>query len=554
MQPAAPAKIPMNKLRRGRQHGGILVLALFGLGIAVSCFTALGLGQMMWQKREIQKIADVAARTAASQLGDFPAFGTARELAINNGLRTSDTLTFDCPTDPANTATQACSNGSTNSRAVVLRTVRPYFFTADTVLRASATAQPSPLIVANISNSLVTLNTAQSALLNGLINAIGGGNITVDAASFQGLLNTKATVNVLDLTNSLGLASVTDLVNTTVNLGDFLNEAAGIAKGPDLSAAQVTLSALRVPLNAVTLPLGRLLKLDIGQSDAVNANINLGDLSITGILAGATGRAVNLNLGIPNVTAVKVNVTEPPQILLARKKPGVSPVGFVRTGQVKVEVNFAQDGLSVAGIITALKGGIYLQVGGAEATVNDILCKMPRSNNQTLITTKSSLALLCLSDKPANFADTSTPPITCGAKATLAEVNVGGLVTVQAKLLAQATGQSIGANAILPGKPPLAHPIPGSSGSALSNLVSQLVIEPEVSSSGVLGGLLSLTLGPVLNAVQSTLAPAVKAALSPILLAVGTLLDSILAIPGIAANSSVFEVQTLDCSSTKLIQ
>ncbi|MCE2680324.1 MAG: hypothetical protein LW629_07720 [Burkholderiales bacterium] len=554
MQPAAPAKMPVTTLRPDRQRGGILVLALFGLGIAVSCFTALGLGQMMWQKREIQKIADVAARTAASQLGDFPAFGTARELATNNGLRTSDTLTFDCPTDPANTATQACSSGSTNSRAVVLRTVKPYFFAADTVLRASATAQPSPLIVATISNSLVTLNTAQSALLNGLINAIGGGNINLSAVSYQGLLNNTATVNVLDLSNALGLASATDLVNTTVNLGDFLNLAAGIAKGSDLSAAQVTLNALRVQLNAVTLPVGRLLKLDIGQVDAVNANINLGDLSITGILAGATGRAVNLNLGLPNIASVKVYVTEPPQILVTRKKPGVSPVGFIRTGQIKVEVNFLQNGLSVAGLITALKGGVYLQVGGAEATVNDIRCKMPRSNNQTLITTKSSLALLCLSDKPANFADTSTTPITCGAKATLAEVNVGGLVTVQAKLLAQATGQSTGATATLTGKPPPAYTIPGSNGSALSNLVSQLVIEPEINTTGVLGGLLSLTLGPVLSLVQDTLIPVVKTALSPILLTVGTLLDSILAIPGIAANSSVFEVQTLDCSSTRLIQ
>jgi uncharacterized membrane protein len=308
-----------------------------------------------------------------------------------------------------------------------------------------------------------------------------------------------------------------------------------------------------VPLNGVTLPLGRLLKLDIAQTDALNANINLGDLSITGILAGATGRAVALNLGIPNLSAVKVYVTEPPQILVARKRPNVNPVGFVRTGQVKVEINFQQP-LNVAGLVSALKGGIYLQVGGAEATVNDIRCKMPRSNNQTLITTKSALALLCLSDKPSNFADTNSTPITCGAKATLAEVNVGGLVTVQAKLLAQASGMSTGATATLTGKPPPPYTIPGSTGSALSNLVSQLVIEPEISTSGVLGGLLSLTLGPVLSLVQSTLLPVVKTALTPILASVGTLLDSILAIPGISANSSVFEVQTLDCSSTRLIQ
>ncbi len=80
-----------------------MVLVLGALLISVAAFTSLGLGQMMWQKREIQKIADLSAQVAASQLGNGPGFTEAYALATNNGAKTGETK-IDCVSRAGTTA------------------------------------------------------------------------------------------------------------------------------------------------------------------------------------------------------------------------------------------------------------------------------------------------------------------------------------------------------------------------------------------------------------------------------------------------------------------
>jgi uncharacterized membrane protein len=551
-----------------------MVMSLFAIGVALAGFTAVGLGQMMWQKREIQLIADAAARTAASQLGDAPGFTTARQLAANNGLRSTDTLSFECLTGASNAVT-TCGSSPEAARAIVTRELKPFFFASATTLRAQASAEPSPIVTASITSTVATLDTTQSALLNSILSTVGGGNINLFVAGgSSGLISNNLNVDLLRLSNQLGVSSLQELLGLQLGLGTLLD-----AGNQTLNAPLLDIS-LKNALDRIRLPVGNLLTLDLTQADAALASVNLGDLAITGLLGSVQGNAIRLNLSnLPAGLSVKLIVTEAPKILIARKKRGVSPVGFVRSGQVKLEFNFEKSvsdllkpltGIGFSNI-SLLKGGLYVQAGGAQVTVNDLVCKMPRTLSETRFTAQNSLLKLCLSQQPANFADTSATPISCGAPAEVLTLNsnlsltsgialLGGLLSqaVNIKVLASANlnGDTRSTSGILYGKnPEPPFRIPSATGDALSSLVSNLNLNLQVKTS-LLGGILSLDplLQPLLNTVISTVQNVVRTALAPILQAVGGIADSVLRIPGIALNDGFFDVSRLDCSASRLIQ
>lgn len=552
-------RIPALRRIAARRHarGAMMVMALFALGVALAGFTALGLGQSAWQKRELQKIADVAARIAASQLADGPAFEQARQAAINNGLLSTDTLQFECLAGLQNTVT-ACNTRPEAVRARVNRTVRPFFFGTSTPLQAIAAAEPSPVVSARLTTNVASLDTNQSALLNAILSSLGGGAVNLNAVGGGGLINTNASVDLLRLSTALGVTTLQELLNLRLGLGDLLNTG-NIAAG----VPQLDLS-LKSILNRVQLPVGQLLNLDLTQADAALAVVNLGDLALTGILGSVQGRAIDLKLAnIPAGLNIKLYVVEPPRILIARQKRGQTTVGRVRGAQVKIEANFEQNisnllgGLNVGGLLQVglLKGGIYVQVGGAEVVVNELRCKMPRNLSETRFTAENGLLKLCLSDKPSNFADTADTEITCGAPADVLSVKVVPLLGLPLNTSVSASavlkGNSNTVPGVLYGKTPQdTFPIPNSTGQTLSNLLKPPVLQVKLEAPLNLGFLLN----GIVDSLVSGLLPIVTQALTPILNAVGNLVDSLLQLPGISLNQAQFEVERLDCSGTRLIQ
>ena len=293
-----------------RAGGGVIILTLMAIGISLAAFTGLGLAEMMWQKREVQKISDLTARQAATQLGDGPSFATAYGLATANGAKAGE-VTIQCQTGSG--ASISCAQAS-RVLVTTTRTIRPQFFGSARTITAVAQAAPSPFVAGSISSGLLSLNTQQSIILNGIVNAIGGGKIALDAVSWQGLLLTDLKVNLLDLSTALNLAQASQLAGVNVNLGDLLNLAVSVADGASKQTAEVVVNQLRIPLNSVQVNLGEILQADVANRDAARIDLKLGDIALGAILAGAEGRAVAVPLSINGLGIdLKLYVVEPPQ-------------------------------------------------------------------------------------------------------------------------------------------------------------------------------------------------------------------------------------------------
>lgn len=574
-------------MRKG-QRGSIMLMAIFAIGVALAGFTALGLGQMMWQKREIQKIADATARTAAAQVGDAPSFDQARQTALSNGLMQTDALQFECLFGQ-NNAVIPCTTTPEAVRVTVSRDIKPLFFTAGTTLRAVAAAEPSPVITAAIRTAVASVNLSQSDLLrqseflNSILSNVLGSNVQLSVADSNALLRTNVSVDLLQLSVGLGVTNLQELANLRVGLGTLLdtgNVQAG-APGLNLSVKQL--------LDQIRLPVGDLLNLDLTQADAARAVINLGDLAVAGILGSVQGRGVDLKLSnTPTGITLKTYVVEPPRILVARQKRGVRPVGLLRSGQIKIEVNFEKNasevlngitGLNVSNV-SALKGGLYIQVGGAQVTVDNLICKIPRSASETRFTATNALFRLCLSNRPANFADTSTEPIICGSAAEVLSFNTnlsittsvpvlnnllgivtgvvnrvtGQLLSVSIPATLDLSGNTNSMQGVVYGKNPEPYRIPNSTSDTLVNLLKPPAFRLEVKTN-VLGAVsLDPLLQPLLDQITQQLLVNLYNTFTPLLAFVGGAVDSILKIPGIAVNEAFFDVERLDCSASRLIQ
>ncbi|KJR44089.1 hypothetical protein MCHI_000011, partial [Candidatus Magnetoovum chiemensis] len=48
------------------------ILTVFIMLMTVGALAVLGLGQVVWEKEEVQRIADLAAKAAASDIGNAP--------------------------------------------------------------------------------------------------------------------------------------------------------------------------------------------------------------------------------------------------------------------------------------------------------------------------------------------------------------------------------------------------------------------------------------------------------------------------------------------------
>ena len=530
-----------------KARGAASILTIFVGVIAIGAFASLGMGQMMWQKTEIQRIADVAATTAASEMGNASSFAEAYAIATKNGAKTGEVV-----------ITAVDSN---TAKATVTRSITPFFFLGSRSIVAIAQAQTTPLIAGSLRSTVANVDTNQSLLLNGLLNAVGGSgsNINLPVASFNGLINGGLALSLLDLQTKLGVASVQQLLGTTVKLGDFLNAAVSVANGGDKTTATVAVNTIQTTLNAVSIPVGNLLNVGVAQADAAKASLNLGALALTTILAAADGRAASVNLGAGALgLTAKVYVVEPPQMFVGKKIPGVSPIAYSRTAQVKVELNISQ-GLSLPPLgipflasvsISALQMSLYVQAGGGDVTVTDIQCKIPRSNTVTTFKATSSLANICLSSTPSNFADNNTIPITCGGAANIASVTatiLGISVPIAVKLGASAKVASATQTITKTGTAPYTFYVPFSASQGLGTAIQNLDIDPQLT----VGPLTFLIQGTV-NLLLDTLQPVLVTLISPILQTVGAIVDSLLKILGISLNDVYVDVKTLNCSATRL--
>lgn len=213
------------------QRGAYSILTVFVLMMSVGALGVLAVGHTAWEKTRLQGVADLVALTAARQMANGPEFAEAQAIALANGVSEDDALTIECIID--NAPTNDCDNSIT-SRVRIVRPVNGLFvFLPDREVAVLAEATVAPTIVGTVASSLASVSTSQSALLNGLLTALGGGAINLNVAQWGSLLNSNIRVDLLALATELGVGNVNDLLSLNVSALGLLQDSLLVGNATD---------------------------------------------------------------------------------------------------------------------------------------------------------------------------------------------------------------------------------------------------------------------------------------------------------------------------------
>ncbi|KVR18885.1 hypothetical protein WK13_06140 [Burkholderia ubonensis] len=401
------------------QRGAVSVLATVWVLVALVTLGAIDIGNLFFQRRDLQRIADLSALAAVQSLDPSDtSCGAANMAALNNARanETSNTVTTGAPARGQDQVAATCgrwdpqvyagrpayfapaASGMTQLNATqvtVTRTMRYSFLGVVSMLgagpgtmSATATARASAIDTFSIS---ATLASVDPVWLNGILSALLGTSVSLTLADYQALAG--ANIKLLGISSALGAGTVNGLVDLSVtvptligNLSAYVGALqAGGGNGPGYVAQ----------LQAASTALGKLAGASIGNTSVVVANapnallnislgnpqsgadaqVNLLDLLTTAAQVAAynKGHAVSLNTGVTlplgasgfNVVSLQLQVLNPPSIAVG--EAGLLPNGTWRTqassAQIGVYLNVQTPSIPITGAL-GLSGLIDLTLSG----------------------------------------------------------------------------------------------------------------------------------------------------------------------------------------------
>ncbi|WP_445287837.1 TadG family pilus assembly protein [Variovorax atrisoli] len=391
---------------RKRIRGSVLINTAIALSLVVITLLGTQLGYLFFIKRELQKTADLAALSGAQSLQPFVCTD-AKTAAVTNASQNMPPLLpaltqgdVECgnwdPGNPSRTAPQYFGTPGTGQafnavRVTITRTPALLLpgisgSPAATISVQALAAQRQPLASLTIRSTLVTIDSNQSALLNALFGGLLGGALSLQAAGWQGLLNTDiqllSFLDQLKVALNISAANYDQVLATNVDAGVLLQAMISVMERSGNTAA-ATIQALRDLLVTVqaapfTLKLADLLGVASGTDAAgLNTNLQLFQLvqGMIQVANGKNGLAATVPINVPGVASVtaKVQVVEPPQVsavgnpMLINPALGVNDPNriYVRTAQVRVLLS-----VNLGGVTNALSNVLSTVTGALSPIIN----------------------------------------------------------------------------------------------------------------------------------------------------------------------------------------
>ncbi|OXI34575.1 hypothetical protein CFB89_07410 [Burkholderia sp. AU16741] len=464
--------------RASRQRGAFSVMAIIATLIAITTLGAIGVGNLFYQRRDVQRIADMAALAAVQRMDDACSqpTATATSNARSNGLNASngDTINIECgrwdtSANPAPSYYAAATSGTTqlNAAKVIVTRQVPFFFVGPPqTVSAVSTARSTNIDTFSVGATLAALGgvgcsggsapaSGNPGLVNGLVSALLGAALDLNIASYQALACTNVTVG--DLVVAAGVGTVDQLLALKLTLPQLIQLTVNAATKTTVANAslQVSIATLQAILNA-NIPgtsiglggAGGLLNVALADTQAaLNAQVDLLDLLMVGAEIAATGKPAvtvnvpSLNLGGLTGTQLQVQIISPPSIGVGeggkdpatgtwRTKASTAAVGVY----LNVDLGTAQ--LPLLGALLAVLNvnvdvnlPIYLQVGTGTATLNSTQCASTQAASTVVITAQPGVANLCIGKPPLDsFGKISlSSNYTCTSPAQIINSNVLGL-------------------------------------------------------------------------------------------------------------------------------
>lgn len=364
--------------RPSRQRGAIGLMAALTLGLAlVFLLVVVDSGRLYLEERDLQRVADMAALEASTRNGDCAAGNTATVYATASANRNDFTLP-----DPSRNLLVACGAltldadnlrvfGADPSKSEAIRVIASHSVpqsvaggvgalfggaprAATINLTASAVAAlPPPQASLTLRSTMLSVDTSKSATLNALFGGLLGGNLNIDAAGWNGLVNTNISLlgylNRLKVDLNLSAAGYDQVLGNTIAVSQLIQTAVNVLDPGGTFGATATiasLQALKAAAGATTVVLGNVLHVEAGSTvTALGTNLKVFDL-IEAVVQLANKKnglvaTVPINLaGLAQITA-RVQILEPPQLSAIGnpKNAALAPLGpnriYVKTAQVR---------------------------------------------------------------------------------------------------------------------------------------------------------------------------------------------------------------------------
>ncbi|WDD92841.1 pilus assembly protein TadG-related protein [Burkholderia sp. FERM BP-3421] len=567
-----------------RQRGSLATLAVLALAVAMVALGAIDIGNLFYQRRQLQSIADMTALAAAERMDDgcVQPPVTAQSVALANGFDSTvagQTLSTACgrwdlkdnsgPSFYTAAASPAAgSDAQLNAvQVTVTRSVPYYFLGPARTVSAVSVAQATDIGTYSIGTTLAQL---QGGAVNTLLNTMLGTNLNLSLVSYEGLAS--AHIKVSDLMNVAGASTVNQLLAMQVSvptLASWLSSAlaATTVVNTNLQTDLSTMSSIASATytNSQNIALGNststpgLLAVNLSDPQtALNAMISPFDILMTAaeIAAGQSALTLTGGLSIGGQGAtVQMQIIQPPVIAIG--EGGIDPVSHTwrtvaRTAQVRLYLNVSLGttnlplGLLGALVPVQVSLPLSLQVASGTGWLQSAACTASTATCASVIGVQTGIANLCVGNAPTNMS--ASQPFSCSTPATL--VNVLNLVKITALAALPAsvpaataptltfygtTGgyQSTNANGV---------------GSVLGNALSGLGASLQQTQVTLLGGL-SLPLTPVESALGSFL----NTALTPVLGGLDAAVVPLLQTLGVQVGESTIHDIALSCGVSTLV-
>lgn len=401
----------MSPLNHLRQRGAIGVMAAGTLTLALICMlVVLDSGRLFLERRNLQRVADMAALEAAGRQGNcLPATTTsAVAFATQNAARNrfvvgndNRALSVTCGSLSVTANLRTFVADATKfevirviathpvPRSVASRISTLFSTTAPPVnMSMSATAvalQSPPVVQLTLRSAAMTVSSANAAVLNPLLGGLLGGSLNLSVAGWQGLVDTE--LNLLSYLNRLNTdlnitaGNYTQLLSTNIAVSQLVQSAINVLDSSNTATINA-LNGVKVAAGATTIALGDLLQVQSGSNlAALNTNMRVFDL-VQGLVQVANKKnglmsSVQINVpGLAQVTA-RVQVVQAPQLSAfgdPRKIDPANPLGanriYVRTAQTRALLSI---NLPVLGTITPLLNAATNLLSPLTPVINSVL-------------------------------------------------------------------------------------------------------------------------------------------------------------------------------------
>ncbi|RDT03518.1 hypothetical protein DWU95_11205 [Burkholderia contaminans] len=588
-----------------RQRGAFSVMAIVALLIAVTTLGAIGVGNLFYQRRDVQRIADMAALAAVQRMDDTctQPTATATSNAQSNGLNSSngDSISIECgrwdtAVNPKPSYYAAATPGTTQLNAAKVTVTRqvPFFFVGSPQpVSAVSTARSTNIDTFSVGATLAALGgvgcaggsaptSGNPGLVNGLIGGLLGASLNLNIGSYQALACTNVTVG--DLVVAAGVGTVDQLLALKLTLPQLIQLMVNAATqtavaNVNLQASLATLQAiLSANVPGTTIGLGGtngLLNVALADTQAaVNAQVDLLDLLLVSAEIAATGKPAvtvnvpSLNLGGLTGTQLQVQIISPPSIGIG--EGGIDPsTGTWRTKAstaavgVYLNVDLGTAQLPLLGALLSLLNvnvdvnlPIYLQVGTGTATLNSTQCASTQAASTVVITAQPGVANLCIGKPPLNGSGqiSLSSTYSCTSPAQIINANVLGIAQLTVSMSnvsvqVQGASQSHTFNGV-PGIEAHYWTVNSNAlGSALSSALTQLAGATISANVGLFGA----SVLSVPGNFASTLLTFLSGLLGPLLSSLDAVLVPLLNLLGVQVGAATVHQISLSCGVAQTV-